>query len=89
MELDPKSYVDGQRRRHRLRSSRNRGVRDRKRGNRTLNFSEHSLSLIASDAKTGNPTRTFGDNGVVDLSQGGPGRSTKCTNTATSPLVSL
>jgi quinoprotein glucose dehydrogenase len=85
---DPKSYVDGQP--PNGTGYVHRGIaawRDRSDGNRTRIFLNTRYRLISIDAKTGKPMRSFGDNGVVDLSQGLVWQINKMHYTETSPPV--
>ena len=66
--FDPKAYEDGQPPNGTgLRASRRRRVARRRQLRIFLNS---RAKLICLDAKTGQPVETFGDHGVVDLTQG-------------------
>jgi quinoprotein glucose dehydrogenase len=83
---DPKSYVDGQP--PNGSGYIHRGIaywRD-SRGNARI-FLNTRYRLVSLGAKTGKPDRAFGDNGVVDLSQGLVWQINKMHYTETSPPV--
>ena len=85
---DPKSYVDGQP--PNGTGYVHRGVavwRDARDPNKMRIFLNTRYSLISLDAKTGKPDNSFGDNGVVDLSQGLIWPINKMHYTETSPAV--
>ena len=85
---DPKSYVDGQP--PNGTGYVHRGIsiwRDARAGNQPRIFLNTRYRLISLDAKTGQPVNTFGDNGVVDLSQGLVWQINKMHYTETSPPV--
>jgi quinoprotein glucose dehydrogenase len=85
---DPRSYVDGQP--PNGTGYVHRGIaiwRDSRPGNQPRIFLNTRYRLIALDAKTGQPVNTFGDNGVVDLSQGLVWPINKMHYTETSPPV--
>ncbi len=85
---DPKSYVDGQPANGT--GYVHRGIalwRDTKNDKQTRIFLNTRYRLISLDAKTGQPDKTFGDNGVVDLSQGLVWQINKMHYSETSPPV--
>jgi quinoprotein glucose dehydrogenase len=85
---DPKSYVDGQP--PNGSGYIHRGIaawRDARDGGKMRIFLNTRYRLISLDAKTGKPANSFGDNGVVDLSQGLVWRINKMHYTETSPVV--
>ncbi len=83
---DPKSYVDGQPPNGTGYVHRGIAVwHDRGEGNRARIFLNTRYRLISIDGKTGKPVRSFGDNGVVDLSQGLVWQINKMHYTETSP----
>jgi quinoprotein glucose dehydrogenase len=85
---DPKSYVDGQP--PNGTGYIHRGValwRDSRDGNKGRIFLNTRYRLISIDAKSGKPVASFGDNGVVDLSQGLVWPINKMHYTETSPPV--
>ena len=65
---DPKSYVDGQP--PNGTGYVHRGIAAWRDGNKLRIFLNTRYRLMSLDAKTGQPVNSFGDNGVVDLSQG-------------------
>jgi quinoprotein glucose dehydrogenase len=84
---DPKSYVDGQP--PNGTGYVHRGIalwRDSRDGKLRI-FLNTRYRLISIDAKTGKPDSSFGDNGVVDLSQGLVWQINKMHYTETSPPV--
>ena len=85
---DPKSYVDGQP--PNGTGYVHRGIaiwRDAGAGKQLRIYLNTRYRLISLDAKTGQPVNTFGDNGVVDLSQGLVWQINKMHYTETSPPV--
>jgi quinoprotein glucose dehydrogenase len=85
---DPKSYVDGQPANGTGYVHRGIAIwRDSRDGNQERIFLNTRYRLISLDAKTGQPVKTFGDNGVVDLSQGLVWQINKMHYTETSPPV--
>ena len=82
---DPKAYVDG--------PPANgtgyvhRGIAAWRDGNKLRIFLNTRYRLLSLDAKTGQPVNSFGDNGVVDLSQGLVWPINKMHYTETSPPV--
>jgi quinoprotein glucose dehydrogenase len=85
---DPKSYVDGQPANGTGYVHRGIAIwRDARAGNQPRIFLNTRYRLISLDAKTGKPVNTFGDNGVVDLSQGLVWPINKMHYTETSPPV--
>jgi len=85
---DPKSYVDGQP--PNGSGYIHRGIaiwRDARDGGKSRIFLNTRYRLISLDTKTGKPTNSFGDNGVVDLSQGLVWQINKMHYTETSPVV--
>jgi quinoprotein glucose dehydrogenase len=85
---DPKSYVDGQPANGTGYVHRGISIwRDARAGNQSRIFLNTRYRLISLDAKTGQPVNTFGDNGVVDLSQGLVWQINKMHYTETSPSV--
>jgi quinoprotein glucose dehydrogenase len=85
---DPKSYVDGQPPNGTGYVHRGIAVwRDARDGNKARIFLNTRYRLLSLDAKTGKPVNTFGDNGVVDLSQGLVWQINKLHYTETSPPV--
>jgi quinoprotein glucose dehydrogenase len=85
---DPKSYVDGQPPNGTGYVHRGIAVwRDRVAAGQTRIFLNTRYRLISIDAKTGKPVLSFGDNGVVDLSQGLVWPINKIHYTETSPPV--
>ena len=86
---DPKSYVDGQPPNgsgyiHRGHIA---AWRDARNAGQMRIFLNTRYRLISLDAKTGKPVSSFGDNGVVDLSQGLVWQINKMHYTETSPAV--
>jgi quinoprotein glucose dehydrogenase len=85
---DPKSYVDGQPPNGTGYVHRGIAVwRDSRDGNKLRIFLNTRYRLLSLDAKTGQPVNSFGDNGVVDLSQGLVWPINKMHYTETSPPV--
>ena len=85
---DPKSYVDGQPPNGTGYVHRGIAVwRDARDGGKVRIFLNSRYRLISLDAKTGKPVNSFGDNGVVDLSQGLVWQINKLHYTETSPVV--
>jgi quinoprotein glucose dehydrogenase len=85
---DPKSYVDGQPPNGTGYVHRGIAVwRDRGDAGRTRIFLNTRYRLISVDSKTGKPVLSFGDNGIVDLSQGLVWPINKMHYTETSPPV--
>jgi quinoprotein glucose dehydrogenase len=85
---DPKSYVDGQPPNGTGYIHRGIAVwRDAGDGGKMRIFLNTRYRLISLDAKTGKPVNSFGDNGVVDLSQGLVWQINKMHYTETSPAV--
>ena len=85
---DPKSYVDGQPPNGTGYVHRGIAVwRDSRDGNKPRIYLNTRYRLISIDAKSGKPVATFGDNGVVDLSQGLVWQINKMHYTETSPPV--
>jgi quinoprotein glucose dehydrogenase len=85
---DPKSYVDGQPPNGTGYVHRGIAVwRDARDGGKMRIFLNTRYRLISLDAKTGKPVNSFGDNGVVDLSQGLVWQINKMHYTETSPAV--
>ena len=85
---DPKSYVDGQT--PNGTGYTHRGIalwRNGHEQNQLRNFLNTRYRLISLDARTGKLVSTFGDNGVVDLSQGLVWQINKMHYTETSPPV--
>src|SRR5580698_8546685 len=85
---DPKSYVDGQP--PNGTGYVHRGIalwRDARDGNKARIYLNTRYRLISLDAKTGKPVDSFGDNGMVDLSQGLVWQINKMHYTETSPPV--
>jgi quinoprotein glucose dehydrogenase len=85
---DPKSYVDGQP--PNGSGYIHRGIaawRDSRDGGKMRIFLNTRYRLVSLDAKTGTPVNSFGDNGVVDLSQGLVWQINKMHYTETSPAV--
>ncbi len=85
---DPKSYVDGQP--PNGTGYVHRGIalwRDSHDGNKPRIYLNTRYRLISIDAKSGKPVASFGDNGVVDLSQGLVWQINKMHYTETSPPV--
>jgi len=82
---DPKSYVDGQPANGT--GYVHRGIAIWRAGNQSRIFLNTRYRLISLDARTGQPVNTFGDNGVVDLSQGLVWQINKMHYTETSPPV--
>jgi len=82
---DPKSYVDGQP--PNGTGYVHRGIAMWRDGNESRIFLNSRYRLMSLDAKTGQPVTTFGDNGVVDLSQGLVWQINKMHYTETSPPV--
>ncbi|HTB13477.1 MAG TPA: pyrroloquinoline quinone-dependent dehydrogenase [Bryobacteraceae bacterium] len=86
--FDPKSYVDGQP--PNGTGYVHRGIaiwRDASASKQLRIYLNTRYRLISLDAKTGQPVNTFGDNGVVDLSQGLVWQINKMHYTETSPPV--
>ena len=85
---DPKSYADGQPPNGTGYVHRGIAVwRDARDGGRMRIFLNTRYRLISVDAKTGKPVNSFGDNSVVDLSQGLVWQINKLHYTETSPPV--
>jgi quinoprotein glucose dehydrogenase len=85
---DPKSYVDGQPANGTGYVHRGISVwRDARDGGKMRIFLNTRYRLISLDAKSGKPVTSFGDNGVVDLSQGLVWQINKMHYTETSPTV--
>ena len=85
---DPKSYVDGQPANGTGYVHRGIAVwRDSRDSGKMRIFLNTRYRLISLDAKTGKPVGSFGDNGVVDLSQGLVWQINKMHYTETSPAV--
>jgi quinoprotein glucose dehydrogenase len=85
---DPKSYVDGQPPNGTGYVHRGIAVwRDSHAGNAARIFLNTRYRLMSIDAKTGKPVNSFGDNGIVDLSQGLVWQINKMHYTETSPPV--
>jgi quinoprotein glucose dehydrogenase len=85
---DPKSYVDGQPANGTGYVHRGIAVwREGRGAGRTRVFLNTRYRLISIDAKTGKPDGSFGDNGIVDLSQGLVWQIDKMHYTETSPPV--
>jgi quinoprotein glucose dehydrogenase len=85
---DPKSYVDGQPPNGSGYIHRGIAVwRDGRDGGNMRIFLNTRYRLISLDTKTGKPVSSFGDNGVVDLSQGLVWQINKMHYTETSPVV--
>ena len=85
---DPKSYVDGQPPNGTGYVHRGIAVwRDARDGGKMRIFLNTRYRLISLDAKTGKPVNSFGDNGVVDLSQSLVWQINKMHYTETSPAV--
>jgi quinoprotein glucose dehydrogenase len=85
---DPKSYVDGQP--PNGTGYVHRGIalwRDARDRSQMRIFLNTRYRLIALDARTGKPVNSFGDNGIVDLSQGLVWQINKLHYTETSPPV--
>jgi quinoprotein glucose dehydrogenase len=82
---DPKSYVDGQP--PNGTGYVHRGVAIWRDGNQSRIYLNTRYRLISIDAKTGRLDTTFGDNGIVDLSQGLVWPINKMHYTETSPPV--
>jgi quinoprotein glucose dehydrogenase len=82
---DPKTYVDGQP--PNGTGYIHRGIALWKDGANLRIFLNTRYRLISLDAKTGKPDSSFGDNGVVDLSQGLVWEINKKHYTETSPPV--
>jgi quinoprotein glucose dehydrogenase len=82
---DPKSYVDGQP--PNGTGYVHRGIAIWRNGNKARIYLNTRYRLVSLDAKTGRPVNTFGDNGVVDLSQGLVWEINKMHYTETSPPV--
>ncbi len=82
---DPKSYADGQP--PNGTGYVHRGIALWKDGRDLRIFLNTRYRLISLDAKTGKPVNSFGDNGVVDLSQGLVWQINKMHYTETSPPV--
>jgi quinoprotein glucose dehydrogenase len=82
---DPKSYVDGQP--PNGTGYVHRGIAAWRDGNKLRIFLNTRYRLMSLDAKTGQPVNSFGDNGVVDLSQGLVWPINKMHYTETSPPV--
>jgi quinoprotein glucose dehydrogenase len=82
---DPKSYVDGQP--PNGTGYVHRGIAMWRDGNQSRIYLNTRYRLISLDAKTGRPDTTFGDNGIVDLSQGLIWPINKMHYTETSPPV--
>jgi len=85
---DPKSYADGQP--PNGTGYVHRGIalwRDSRSGNKLRVFLNTRYRLISIDGSTGRPVSSFGDNGVVDLSQGLVWQINKMHYTETSPPV--
>jgi len=85
---DPKSYVDGQP--PNGSGYIHRGIaawRDSRDGGKMRIFLNTRYRLVSLDAKTGTPVNSFGDDGVVDLSQGLVWQINKMHYTETSPAV--
>jgi len=85
---DPKSYVDGQPANGT--GYVHRGIaawRDPRDTGKMRIFLNTRYRLISLDAKSGKPVNTFGDNGIVDLSQGLVWQINKMHYTETSPAV--
>jgi len=85
---DPKSYVDGQP--PNGTGYVHRGIaawRDVRNAGQMRIFLNTRYRLISLDARTGQPVNSFGDNGVVDLSQGLVWQINKMHYTETSPTV--
>jgi quinoprotein glucose dehydrogenase len=85
---DPKSYVDGQPANGTGYVHRGIAVwREGRGAGRTRVFLNTRYRLISIDAKTGKPDGSFGDNGIIDLSQGLVWQIDKMHYTETSPPV--
>ena len=85
---DPKSFVDGQPPNGSGYVHRGIAVwRDARDGGKMRIFLNTRYRLISLDAKSGQPIDSFGDNGVVDLSQGLVWQINKMHYTETSPSV--
>ena len=85
---DPKSYIDGQPPNGSGYIHRGIAVwRDGRDAGKMRIFLNTRYRLISLDAKTGKPVNSFGDNGVVDLSQGLVWQINKMHYTETSPVV--
>jgi quinoprotein glucose dehydrogenase len=82
---DPKTYVDGQP--PNGTGYVHRGIAVWRGGNESRIFLNTRYRLISIDAKTGKVDASFGDNGVVDLSQGLVWQINKMHYTNTSPPV--
>lgn len=82
---DPKSYADGQP--PNGTGYVHRGIAMWREGTTGRIFLNTRYRLISIDAKTGKPDLSFGDNGVVDLSQGLVWQINKLHYTNTSPPV--
>jgi quinoprotein glucose dehydrogenase len=82
---DPKSYVDGQP--PNGTGYVHRGIALWRDAGKLRIFLNTRYRLISLDAKTGKPDNSFGDNGVVDLSQGLVWQINKMHYTETSPPV--
>jgi len=85
---DPKSYVDGQPANGT--GYVHRGIalwRDSRNGNKLRIFLNTRYRLISLDAQSGQPVSSFGDNGIVDLSQGLVWQINKMHYSETSPPV--
>ena len=82
---DPKSYVDGQP--PNGTGYVHRGIAVWRAGKSTRIFLNTRYRLVSLDAKTGKPVNSFGDNGIVDISQGLVWQINKMHYTETSPPV--
>ncbi len=82
---DPKSYVDGQP--PNGTGYVHRGIALWRDGSNLRIFLNTRYRLISLDARTGKPAQSFGDNGIVDLSQGLIWEINKKHYTETSPPV--
>ena len=82
---DPKTYVDGQP--PNGTGYVHRGLAVWRDGSNLRIFLNTRYRLISLDAKTGKPVQSFGDNGIVDLSQGLVWEINKKHYTETSPPV--
>ncbi len=84
-KFDPKSYVDGQPTNGMGFS--HRGIAAWRDGKKLRLFLNTRYRLICLDARTGQPVTSFGENGIVDLSQGLIWPIKKLDYTQTSPPV--
>jgi glucose dehydrogenase len=84
-KFDPKSYVDGQPTNGM--GFTHRGIAAWRDGRSLRLFLNSRYRLISLDALTGSPVRSFGENGIVDLSQGLIWPIKKLDYTQTSPPV--